>query len=354
MKAWLRRLFSASPAPEPRADAASTVTPTQDDEDAFDDSLPDTDNVDLANAVGLPQEHGAQPHCVDAEFLRWLTGVPSLPGMPIGQRESRALQRLDRLVDDRGTHPQLLPRAAGVVPQLLARLNDAKSSATQLAQFVKRDVTLVAEVIRTANGAYYRRSNAVVEVEPAIRLIGVAGVQSAIARHLLRPMFLGHDGALGARCAKRLWEHTEHKAQFGAALARNESLDAFEGCLAGLVHNAVWVVLLRTLDGVESDHAWNLSPAFVAALGLRRDWLFEAVAADWQLSAHLTQTATDVADAGLAQAVSAPGRLLCASDRLATLLCLPEPSVDAKAWLAGQDEPLRKCYESMRKGADPA
>jgi HDOD domain len=289
----------------------------------------------------------AAPLDIESALFSWLIDSPIHPDAQPGGRERRALQRLDHIAADPASHYGLLPRAAAVVPQLMARLRDASASSNQLTQFVARDVTLVAEVIRTANSPYYRRGDAIVELHHAIRAIGVVGLQSAIARSLLKPVFQASGGTLVTRSAKRLWAHTEFKAQLCAAVARIEGVDPFEGYLAGLVHDAVWSAVLRTLDGVESAEPWSFNPGVVMALGLRRDRLFEIITKHWKLSTGLTDLASDVARRGLLSATTKAGHALATADRLASLLCLPDQAAWAEAWLERLGPSVRECYENM-------
>ncbi|MFZ2650654.1 MAG: HDOD domain-containing protein [Burkholderiaceae bacterium] len=303
-----------------------------------------------APAQADPHEWLRGPHRVDVAFFAWLLDSQADTQAPPGIRESRALQRLDRLAAASSAHFTLLPRAAVVVPRLLSSLRDASNASAQLAQYVSGDVTLVAETMRMANSPYYRRDEeAVIELRQALRLIGVSGLQSAIARCLLKPLIDGRSGKLTTRCAKRLWEHTEHKAQLCAAVARSEGLDPFEGYLAGLVHNAVWSALLRTMDGVAGEEDWRLSSPFVLALALRRDRLFETIAKQWKITDNLTRLASEVAQRGLAAATSAPAKSLCVGDRLASLLCARAEAHEVQEWLGRLDPPLLECYADVRR-----
>lgn len=344
MKAWLARLFSNPPAVQEPASAAPAVAP------AIAAPAP-RPSVLVPTARSLGGSEG-----IEFAFFGWLIDGPAIVQAPPGARESRALQRLDQLAADTSAHAHLLPRAAAVVPQLMARLRDAESSTAQLAQFVSRDVTLVAEVMRVANSVHYRRDSAVVELGHAIRLLGVSGLKSAIARSVLRPMFNARGGELVTRSAKRLWEHTEFKTQLCAALARSQGLDPFDGYLVALVHSAVWTAVLRTLDGVPAPEPWCVSAPWVSALGLRRDRLFAAVARNWQLSDALTRLAGEVAHQGLAAAASPQARLLWVGDRFASLLCVPSQVAAAQSWLDGLAEPVRNCFEALREaqGTTPA
>ena len=341
MKAWLVRLFSTSPASAAQERAVSRAAAAPAPAIAAPAPRP--------SVQAEPSQPIHFPHAIEVAFLAWLIDSPARVQAPPSARELRALQRLDRLVADTNAHQNLLPRTAAVVPQLLARLRDAGSSTAQLSQYVSRDVTLVAEVMRVANSAHYRRDTAVVELDHAIRVLGITGLKSAIARSVFRPVFDARGGELVTRSAKRLWEHTEIKAQLCAELARSDGVDPFEGYLMGLVHNAVWSAVLRTMDGVEDEAPWCLNASLVAALGLRRDRLFEVVAKQWRMSDSLTQLASEVAQRGLAAAVSAPARLLCVGDRLASLLCVPDQMGQAEAWLASLGEPARKRFEALRQ-----
>ena len=279
MKPWLLRFFSAlqSPTPVPASGAhAAHSLPAHRAAQPVPAVAPRPTTLNL-----LAGQAG-----VDVTFFAWMVVGRADPLAPPGLRERRLLRQLDRLVADTAAHGSLLPRGAAVVPQLLARLRSEASSASELSQHVSRDITLVAEVIRMANSPCYRREAVVVEVEQAIRVLGVDGLMSAIARTVLKPLIDARGGELAASGARRLWEHMDHKAQLCAALARSEGLEPFEGYLLGLVHDAVWSVVLRTMASIAGDRPWRLSAAFVAALAVRRDRLFGVVARTWQLTAQ--------------------------------------------------------------------
>lgn len=292
----------------------------------------------------------AAPADADLAFFAWLVQRPVDAQVLPGAREHQALLQLDRLVADTGAHGALLPRAAAVIPQLLASLRRESSSLARLLQQVSRDVTLVAEVVRMANSPYYRRAEVVVELEHAIRVLGVDGLRSAIARAVLKPLFEVRSGELVTRSADRLWEHTQRQAQLCAVLARSKGLDSFEGYLMGLVHNAAWSTVLRAMEGVAGEQPWGLGPAFVAELGLRRDRLFGVIAQRWQLTDNLTQTAADVARQGLASAASPQGQLLYMGNRLASLLCDEDTAgaeATAQELLGEADGPVLECYRAF-------
>lgn len=351
MKSWLRRFIALlQPLPLPRRAAPAGVgwpamAPTRRRTGAPSQAAP-------ASPLAPPQ---AASHPVELTFLAWLLDVQADAQALPDPRERQVLHDLARLIADSGAHSTLLPRATAVVPPLLARLRSESSSTAELAQYVARDLTLVAEVIRMANSSYYRRGATIVDLEQSIRVLGADGLRSAIARTLLKPLFDMRSSDRVAHRAARLWAHTEHKVQLCAALARSEGADPFEAYLLGLVHNAAWSVVLRVMAGLDNQQPWHLRPSFVAALGVQRDRLFGVIARQWPLTDSLTQVAGDVARRDLA--ATAPARRLYRGDRLASLLCDPDPAraasiADTLLGMAGA--PVRDCYDALRRQLDTA
>ena len=340
MKSWLNRLFSASPpatrdAPRPATAVAPAGMP----------AVPA--GPEAPTRPGEPRGH-------EMALLAWMANGPAYTVGPAGPREQAALSQLDRLVADTSAHHRLLPRAAAVIPPLLARLRSPALSLVDLSVHVSRDMTLVTEIIRMANGAHYRRDEAIVELDHALRVLGVAGLQSSIARAVLRPMIEVRSGKLLACSAARLWEHTDRKAQLCSALAPGLGFEALDACLAALAHNAVWSAVLRTMDEVDGDQPWRLSPAFVQALCARRNRLFAIVGRQWQLPDGILHAASDMNSATPPGEVAPATQLLQVGDRLAWLLCHPDRrQADAEAadWLRAFDSAVRTCYAGLDSSA---
>ena len=323
MNAWFARLFV--PTPQPAAAAAGMRAPRI-----------------AADPVGLQPVPGVdtpdEPAGLELGLLAWLAEGTLFAVGPAGQAERALLRQLDALIADTAAHERLLPRAAAVVPPLLARLRSPTLALPDLVQQVSRDVSLAAEVIRCANSARYRRDAAVVELEHAIRLLGVEGLRSAIARAVLKPL-IGQRAGLSSAAAARLWDHSDRKSQLCALLAPGCGIDAFAGCLAGLAHNAVWPALLRALEPPTDGTPCQLSPAFALALATRRDRLFAIVAREWLLDDLL---AAPMASTAL--------RLLAQGERLAWSLCMPDrarATALADALLRDAAAPVRAGYAAL-------
>ncbi len=329
MKTWFHRLFAS----QPPATTPWVEEPT------------------------LPMVHSpsaeawtTRRHVLDDALLAWMTQCAPDASLALGEAERQVLQRLAARVADTASHGSLLPRAAGVVPALLARLRSESSSLGELAEHVSRDPTLVAEVVAMANSAFYRRERPVMELSHSIQMLGVGGLRAAIARVVLKPMLDGRSGTLVKRSTPRLWQHTEFKTQLAAEIARSQGRDPFDAYLLALLHNMAWSVVLRELDGTSG---WRLCTPFVTELGNWRDRLASLIAQQWRPHGPWVQATAELAQHGMGAEASQDVRNLFAADELAWLLCDPdrararalaEPLLDAAL------PAVRACYDDL----DPA
>ena len=252
-------------------------------------------------------------------FFDWVLGTASAPSEALLDGEQRLLAQLDAVLASDDSRAALLPRAPAVIPQLLNSLRDEGQSTTALAERVMRDPHLVAEVIRMSNSAHARADEPVVDIAQAIGRIGTNGLRRAIARVVLKPMFGGTADTLSARCAQRLWEHSDAQAAACQQEAMARGLDPFEGYLAGLMHNVGWTAALRAIDRSKHGAPHQFSRAFVAEFDQRREAFFALLVIPWQLTSGLTALGKALRDGDLAAAGSPLGEALRAADRRASL-----------------------------------
>lgn len=234
-----------------------------------------------------PTADPAAPLSQAASALSWLLNGPTPQQEPPTPAERQLLLTLDRQLDAPTLSNDLLPRAPGVIPQLIALLRQDEPSRAAMVQQVLKDMLLTAEVLRLARSPYYG-AMPVETLETALDRIGSIGLQSAMARVLIRPIYHAQSGSLMARAAPRLWVHAEHKSMICAEIAAGDGGDRFEGFLAGLMHDTGWLALLRLLDRQQLTPALPSSAAFDAALDARKDRLFGRLTAKWDLTPALT------------------------------------------------------------------
>jgi len=266
MLAWLNpfRRTAAPPAAEQRVDPPS---------------LP---------AVAEPVSVPPAPASVDApSALAWLLDCPPPDDTPLKPDEGDLVRALDAHLAAPQLPADLLPRAAGVLPQLMRLMRQEQPSRTALAQQVLRDVVLTAEVLRLARSPYYG-GHEIPDLESALDRIGMMGLQAATARVLLKPVFDAHGDGLAARAAARLWQHAELKSTLCAELAPGHGAERFDALLAGLLHDMGWLALLRLTDQLKLQVALPGSLSLDQALCKRRDRLFGRLTAEWALAPALT------------------------------------------------------------------
>ena len=326
MSNWMHRvgaLFGGRSASPAAASVVSRMAPPP--------SLPPLE-ADPVAGEAAPQEAPSPAVDLQQPFFEWVVGAAASPADLLQDSERLLLAHLDAVLASDDSRAALLPRAPAVIPQLLNSLRDEGQSATALAQRVMRDPHLVAEVIRLANSAHARADEPVVDIAQAIGRIGTNGLRRAIARVVLKPMFGGTADTLSARCAQRLWQHSDATAAACQHEAAARGLDPFEGYLTGLMHNVGWTAALRAIDRSEGGAPSQFSRAFIAAFERRRETFFALLVVPWQLTDGLTALGTALLDGELAAVRSPLGVALRAAEHRAALEMLGIDSlVDAGA-----------------------
>ena len=298
---WLARWFSpkqpppATSVPAPRVAAAPAVPPA---------------------AAPAAEEPGVPP-----DFLPWLLGCGALTDAPVSADERAALTAVDKVLALPALPDELLPRAASVIPQLLAMLRQTSLPVGALTQQVQKDVVLTAEVLRLASSPFYRASSEVTDLGKAIQMIGEAGLQTVVARVVLKPIYDAAPGPLSALAGSRLWDHSERLAACAAEAAREAGLAPFDGYIAGLLHDAGWTIALRVIDRAGVAVSLPASALFADKLERRAHRLFAQAAARWNITPLFAAFAADARSQPLAQSEHPLAQALrqAAPEALATL-----------------------------------
>lgn len=269
---WLARWFSPKPTPPARPVPAPLAAPA-----------PAPTAAPAAPAEPPP----------DIPFLPWLLGCGALTDAPVSADERAALTAIDKVLAMPALPDELLPRAASVIPQLLAMLRQTSLPVGALTQQVQKDVVLTAEVLRLASSPYYRASGEVADLGKAIQMIGESGLQTVVARVVLKPIYDAAPGPLSALAGARLWDHSETLAASTAEAAREAGLGAFDGYITGLLHDAGWTVALRVIDRAGLALALPPSALFADKLERRAHRLFAQTAARWNITPLFAAFAAD-------------------------------------------------------------
>ncbi|WP_342616937.1 HDOD domain-containing protein [Rhodoferax sp. GW822-FHT02A01] len=251
------------------------------------------------------------------DFLPWLLDVEPLQEIESSFQELRALEAVKKTLALPTIPQNLLPRANALVPQLIALMRESALPKRAVAERVSKDAKLTAEVMRLANSPYYRSQEEVATLMQAITLIGSTGLQTAIARVVLKPILQTTSNPKLADMEERLWEHSELVAQHAAALSPSAGLQSIEGYIAGLLYNTGWKVALRSLDQAGIALESPLSASFSIAMTEMAHQLFGLTTSEWEVTPGFTSFSVDAREFGLRRSKHPMTRVLQSAQAIA-------------------------------------
>lgn len=186
---------------------------------------------------------------------------------------------------------QLAPRRPSLLPQLIRAANDDAAPRRELAAIIRRDPSLVGNLLEMANSSFYRVTERPVEsIDRAVVLLGSEGIRSLIAAAALQPIFRV-PGDLFPRFAQTTWEHAWRSANAAVVhAAMVERTDPFTAELLSLLWGLADVVLFRAaLDRYEKAAPGRRLHPDAAVIGALLDSQSARVASrigtSWELSA---------------------------------------------------------------------
>ncbi len=194
-------------------------------------------------SAAAPDEQMLSLEQVADLFDQWLLGPHATEGLD--DREKRLARRLDRLLR-RATNTHLsLPHLPSVVPQLIHKMNDPGSSARQVAEIVRRDPAITAEVLRVANSAYYQpAAGPIGSIDYAIVHIGYEGMRTAVCGIAMKPMLMVNLPGL-PDFGQRVWAHAPQCANACRVFALRADTESFAAYLLGLLSNSGRILVFQ-------------------------------------------------------------------------------------------------------------
>ncbi|MGA2439379.1 MAG: HDOD domain-containing protein [Tepidisphaeraceae bacterium] len=133
-----------------------------------------------------------------------------------------------------------------VTSQVIATVEDPRSSAGQLHRIIAHDPSLSARILKVVNSAFYGVSGQVGSVERAVVLLGLNAVKNVAVSASLGQLFRGVKLGEGFT-ARDLWAHCIAVGVTARELAlKVKGANADEIFLAGLIHDVGILVELQT------------------------------------------------------------------------------------------------------------
>ncbi|MGH8316614.1 MAG: HDOD domain-containing protein [Steroidobacteraceae bacterium] len=222
--------------------------------------------------------------------LRELALGASISGKP-GPHHAAIATAAVAATEDGATLRQLAPRRPSLLPQLIRAANDDAAPRRELAAIIRRDPSLVGNLLEMANSSFYRVTERPIEsIDRAVVLLGSEGIRSLIAAAALQPIFRV-AGGLFPRFPPTVWEHAWRSANAAVVhAAMVERADPFAAELLSLVWGLADVVLFRAVleRYAAASAAGRLRPdegVIAALLESESAGVARRIGAGWELSA---------------------------------------------------------------------
>ena len=176
-----------------------------------------------------------------------------------------------KAIDDFITNADFLPPAFQLLPRLLLILEDVKANADALADLIRVDPGLTADILRVCNSAAYGLQFPVDNIQQAILRIGFKEVHRIIMSVIASPVLKQPEAAYSDP-RKDLWSHSLAAAFASQTLCVGSGLDADLSFTAALLHDIGKVVLSHAVPG-KAQEAQNMAaernePVFLAERAL--------------------------------------------------------------------------------------
>jgi HD-like signal output (HDOD) protein len=234
--------------------------------------------------------------------LRELALGTSTSGVPGPAHEAITAAAM-AATEDSATLRQLAPRRPSLLPQLIRAANDDAVPRRELAAIIRRDPSLVGNLLEMANSSFYRVTERPIEsIDRAVVLLGSEGIRSLIAAAAMQPIYRVAGGPF-PRFAHTVWQHAWRSASAAVVhAAMVERADPFAAELLSLVWGLGDVVLFRTvLEHYQTAPAGRaLRPhagAIARLLKAQSARVARGIGASWDLSAGSLTALEQQADA---------------------------------------------------------
>ncbi|MGZ8919496.1 MAG: HDOD domain-containing protein [Limisphaerales bacterium] len=149
-------------------------------------------------------------------------------------------------IDEFIAKAEFLPPAFQLLPRLLLLLEDVESNAEALADLIRVDPGLTADVLRVCNSATYGLRYRADNIQQAILRIGFREVHRIMMSVIMSPALRNPENTYAANQSD-LWNHSLAAAVASQPLARSAGIDGDLAFTAALVHDVGKVVLAHAV-----------------------------------------------------------------------------------------------------------
>ena len=233
--------------------------------------------------------------------------------------EEKSLQQVEALSSQEDLPDNIIPRLPSVIPKIMLAIRDENSNAQDLADLISSDLSLVGEVIRLSNSAYYRTGVKVESLKQAILKLGMDGIRQLVSSAAFKPILIPKHGKLSTGLSKFLWKKNQRAALAGNYLALQTGDDRFHAYLAGLLAQAGILVIAKQIDENFDGMEIPDSIEFMNQLDRLSKKITVQIGRQWDMPGEIIQALEEQLNEHAPAQISSLGQVCYIADRLAKI-----------------------------------
>lgn len=261
---------------------------------------------------------------IDSRFMGMLMGINSLIEGDLKSSEEKALSQIRKWCQQMPLPDDQVPRLPSVIPKIMVAVRDENTTAQKLADLITEDLSLVGEVIRLSNSAYFRTGEKIESLKQAIVQLGMNGIRQLISSAAFKPILNPKQGKLSRVLSKYLWEKNQKAALAGNFIALHTEDDRFHAYLCGLLAQAGILIVIKRLE--KSFDALDIprSSHFMRELDSLCKFVTVQISRQWQMPEEVTQALQEQLHEQAPGNISSLGSVSYVADRLAKVSILED------------------------------
>lgn len=282
---------------------------------------------------------------IDDRFIGMLLGNSTLNDNELNPLEKKALDQIRHWTELEELPDNIVPRLPSIIPKIMSAIQNENSSAQDIADIISQDVSLVGEVIRLSNSAFYSTSCKVESLKQAIQKMGQNGIRQLISSAAFKPIMTANQGKMSALLSHILWEKNQKAAMAGNLTALTTGNDRFHAYLAGLFSQCGLLVIAKQLEQSFNQSNIPQSRQFMHELDTLSKMITAQIGRQWEMPEEIILALHEQLNEEAPNGISSLGQVGYVADRLAKISLLEE-----KNNLVGMEEGIQ-CRVGQIKSA---
>jgi HD-like signal output (HDOD) protein len=204
--------------------------------------------------------------------------------IPDASTPSPVLEEWRTALESRLTAEELeLPVLPEVAQSVVAATHDEATTLGKLAELIRRDPALAANVLRLANSSFYGARTPIVSLQQALGRLGLDQIRQIALVIACEGAVFSVPGHLAA--VRALFRHALATAVVGGEIARCKRRNVEEAYLGGLLHAVGRPVLLQQLARLERQRGLPAPPELFAVIDANHTVMMTArVLEHWRIA----------------------------------------------------------------------